>query len=538
VLDIFPSKLGGRLAAAAVSGLLLSFCFPNLSLVVLLPVCLLPLMAAVDGVSVRAAFGVGWAFGFVFWLGTAPWIAYTVRHYGGTSWPVAILALLIGAALYALPMGAMASAVAAVAPRTGFGIVATWAAAWVAQEGFRTYIFIFGGFPWALLANPLADFPALIATASLGGVFLTSFLVAAMNAALYLAISRRNGPERVRWLLGSAFAVLFFQGAGLVVLWSLGNWLDKLRVPPRSLRVGVVQPNVSQEARWRPGASEHIFRDLASQTRALCAADQPALVLWPESASPYHWPWSEAYRRDVVALCRELDVGILLNTIWTDQPESDEAPFYNSALLVTKDGPVLPPYFKQRLVPFGEFVPLRRLLSFVGPITRAVPSSFSPGTKTVLLPFAGLRLGGAVCYEVVYPWIARSEARAGADILFTLTNDSWYGTGGALRQHWQSAKVRAVETGRPLVRAAVTGISGAVDSSGHVLVEIGPNRRGAFVLALMIPESTPPAVSAGDAVLLVCAAALLAGILRRRVFPAREESGGSDVSRPPGGQRT
>jgi apolipoprotein N-acyltransferase len=506
--------------------------------VVLLPVALIPLIFAVDGLSVRRALGVGWVFGFVFWMATVPWIAYTVRHYGGTSWPVAILALAITSAVYALPMGAMASAVAAVAPRTRVGLVAAWGAAWVAQEGLRTYLFVFGGFPWALLANPLAEYPSLVATASLGGVLLTSFFVAALNAVLYVSISRRDRWERACWLIGSAIAVLLFEGGGLLLVSSHGKALTSPRGPVRSLRVGVVQPNVSQEARWRPGLSEHIFRDLVTQTRMLCNVDRPDVVLWPESASPYHWPWSETYRREVVALCRELDVAILLSTVWTQQPENEGAPFYNAALLVTKDGPVLPPYFKQRLVPFGEFVPLRHLLSFIEPITRAVPSSFSPGQRTVLLPLAGTMLGGAVCYEVVYPWIAREEARAGADILFTLTNDSWYGSGGALRQHWQAAKLRAVETGRPLVRAAVTGISGAVDASGRVLVEIGPNRRGAFVLPLTIPERLAPAVAAGDSVLLVCAAGLLAGILRRRAFPDPEESGSRDLGRTSRGQRT
>jgi apolipoprotein N-acyltransferase len=411
-------------------------------------------------------------------------------------------------------MGLMASAFAALAPRTGVGLVAAWGTVWVAQEGFRTYVWIFGGFPWALLANPLVEYPPLIATASVGGVLLTSFLVAALNAALYVALTRAWRFDRLLWLAGAM--------AGAIALFFAGLALHPSEPGARSLRVGVVQPNVSQEVRWRPGVQERIFRDLVSQTRALCDADRPAVVLWPESASPYHWPWSEGYRREVVALCRDLNVAILLNTVWTESPEDENAPFYNAALLVTTDGPVLPPYLKQRLVPFGEFVPLRKLLSFIGPITRAVPSSFSPGEGTVLLSLQGVKLGGAMCYEVVYPWIARNETRAGADILFTLTNDSWYGTGGALRQHWQSAKVRAVENGRPLVRAAVTGISGAVDASGREIVTLPPNRRGAFVLPVAIPERVPLAVAAGDAVLFVCAAGLFAGILRRRVFPPRK----------------
>ena len=122
-----------------------------------------------------------------------------------------------------------------------------------------------------------------------------------------------------------------------------------------------------------------------------------------------------------------------------------------------------------------------------------------------------------MCYEVVYPWIAREEARAGADVLFTLTNDAWYGRAGAQRQHWQSAVVRAIETGRPLVRAAITGISGAVDGRGRVLVTLSPDTKGAFAVGLERPSAPPPAAAAGDAAVWVCAAGLVAGILRARL---------------------
>jgi len=285
--------------------------------------------------------------------------------------------------------------------------------------------------------------------------------------------------------------------------------------------VGVVQPNVTQESRWE-GDATAIFSDLVAQTRRLAAVDPVDVVLWPESASPWNWPWDAGYRQAVTALCAELDTSILLNTIWSDQPGVRGAPTYNAALLVTKSGAALPPYRKQRLVPFGEYVPLGALLRFIGPISRAVPGSFAPGEDGTLLRVGEHRLGGAVCYEVVYPWLLRAHARRGADVLFTLTNDSWYGAMGARRQHWQAAIVRSVETGLPLVRAAVTGISGAVDGHGRVLVEIGPDRKGAFALPLPPPAEAPPARTAGDAVLWVCAAGLLAAILRARVLPPRK----------------
>lgn len=509
MLPFLPSKRSSRLLFSLASGVLLALCFPNFSILPLLPVALIPLLASLSGLGWRQAFLPGFVFGSAFWLVTIPWIAYTVHRFGGVGLPLAGLALAITAGVYAVPFGIMASLYAAVRPRTGPGIVLSFAAAWVLQEAFRTYVFVFGGFPWNLLANPLADVPVLLGTAALGGVFLTSFLVAALDAALFVALTRPSRNARLAWLLGAATCALAAAAAR----------------PPRprpsneALKIGVVQPNVEQDIRWDRETAERVQTDLEAQTRALCRADRPALVLWPESASPYAWSFNAAYRERVLALCRELDVAILTSTAWSDAPWDENAPYYNAALLVKKDGPVLPPYFKQRLVPFGEYVPLAPVLRMIKPISRAVPGGFTPGERTVLLPLGDWKLGGAVCYEVVYPWIARAEARAGADVLFTLTNDAWYGRAGAQRQHWLAAVLRAVETGRPLVRAAVTGISGAVDGDGRVLVSLPAGRKGAFSVPVFRPTATPPAVAAGDAVVWVCAAGLLAGILRAR-FPS------------------
>ena len=120
------------------------------------------------------------------------------------------------------------------------------------------------------------------------------------------------------------------------------------------------------------------------------------------------------------------------------------------------------------LVPFGEYVPLRQLLPFVGPLVEAV-SDFSPGLEPVLLPVGDRRLSVAICYEVVYPWLVRSFVLGGSDLLVTITNDAWYGTTSAAYQHWEQASLRAVEQGRYLVRAANTGISGIVDPYGRVI---------------------------------------------------------------------
>ena len=168
MLALLPSKKIPRLLFSLASGVLLALCFPNVSILPLLPVALIPLLLALDGLSWRRAFLPGFVFGAVFWLVTIPWIAYTVHRFGGVGAPLAGLALAITAGICAVPFGLMASLYAVVRPRSGPGAVAAFGAAWVVQEGFRTYVWAFGGFPWNLLANPLADVPVLLGTAALG----------------------------------------------------------------------------------------------------------------------------------------------------------------------------------------------------------------------------------------------------------------------------------------------------------------------------------------------------------------------------------
>jgi apolipoprotein N-acyltransferase len=509
-----------RLALSVVSGLVLALCYPNSSWAPLLPFALVPLMAALEGATGRIATLCGLVFGVSFWLVTVSWIAFTIQRFGELPWVLAWLALLMTALIMCVPMGLFAAAVAAVEPRSTAGFLATWTAAWVAQEGFRTYVYIFGGFPWALIAYPLAETPVWIQTAALGGVWLTCALVVLTNALVYRVVCSRTSRGRIVTALGA-----------VVLVWGVHAWgrheLSRMHSqPPRPAwaSIAVVQTNVNQELRFQPDERRRIYEDLVAQTREVAremtSSAERRLVLWPESASPYQWSWSEEYRADVVRLCRELDVAILLSTAWTDDPTNDEAPYYNAALLVTKTGPVLPPYFKVRLVPFGEYVPVSWILSRFKTISRAVPAGFTPGADAVPIPFGDQRLGGAVCYEVVYPWIVRREVRKGASLLFTLTNDSWYGTAGARRQHFQAVIFRAVETRRMLVRAAVTGISGSVVPTGEA-TQVPPDVKRSFVVHPTLPVEEAPAVGIGDGFLHVCAAGVLVGILRRRVFLAR-----------------
>ena len=514
-MGVVPESPRARAAAALLSGLLLGLCFPNASLVVLLPVALVPLLLALDGVRPGRAALLGGLFGIAFWLTTFPWIYHVLHRFGGLPAPLAGLALVLTACVPSVPMAAMTALAAMAAPRSTAARLVVFPAAWVVQELARTYAF--SGFPWALVSYPLAPWPLLTQTAALGGAALTSLLVVLVNAGLAEAVRARGRARAagVAVAVGVVAVSLVFGAASLS--------RPEAFAPGNGLRVLIVQPNIEQDVRYAPGTAERIHFDVTGLTRALLGRSPSDLVLWPESATLLAWPWSEGFRQEITRLCREEKTALLFNTVWSDRPADDEAPYYNSALLVDGNGVVGKPYHKLRLVPFGEYVPLRSLFGWVNQVSQAAPGAFTPGTRAIPLELSGVRLGGAICYEVVYPWIAREQVAAGADALYTLTNDAWYGDGGAQEQHWQAAVFRTVETGRPLLRAAVTGISGWVDGRGRTLARLGPGARAGIAGRLRVPPRGFRTLAGrlGDAVPFVCAAALLVAILRARASARR-----------------
>jgi apolipoprotein N-acyltransferase len=509
-MGVVPASGRARAAAALLSGVLLGLCFPNASLVFLLPVALVPLLLALDGVRPGRAALLGGLFGLAFWLTTFPWIYHVVQRFGGLPAPLAGVALVLAALIPTVPMAAMAALAALAAPRSTGARLLVFPAAWVVQELLRTYAF--SGFPWALVSYPLAPWPLLTQTAAFGGAALTSLLVVLVNAGLAEAV-RGSGRARATGLAVAASVVAVSVGAGAFRL----SGPESVE-PGEGLRVLIVQPNVEQDVRTAPGTVERIHFDVTGLTRALLREAPSDLVLWPESATLLAWPWSEGFRQEITRLCREEKTALLFNTVWSDRPDDDDAPYFNSALLVDGNGVVGEPYHKLRLVPFGEYIPLRALFRWVPQVSQAVPGSFTPGERAIPLELRGVRLGGAICYEVVYPWIVRAQVAAGADALYTLTNDAWYGSGGAQEQHWQAAVFRAVETGRPMLRAAVTGISGWVDGRGRTLARLEPGARAGISGRLRVPPRGYRTLAGrlGDFVPFVCAAALLVAILRAR----------------------
>ena len=395
--------------------------------------------------------------GLAYFVGTIYWTGSVMRQYGDLPPFVAWLLMAALAAYLALYPALFAVIVDRLVGRMGAAGLCLAPAVWVTTELGRSYLFT--GFPWVLLGYSQTTVLPVAQVASLLGVYGLSALVALVSTSLVLLVFDRTST---RWWL-TAVAVT---AVVVVTVWGSARLRDNaLTREGTPLRVGLVQGNVAQDEKWNPQQASDIVRTYVDLSRQ-AAGRGARFIVWPESALPFAFQEDPLEGDTVRRLAFETRTYILFGS---DQIERTVPPrYFNSAFLMDPDGTVAAVYRKMHLVPFGEYVPAKRLLFFAGPLVQAV-SDFSEGDHVVMLPVAGHLASTAICYEVVYPDLAREAVRSGSQLLTTITNDAWFGRSSAPWQHFEMASLRAVEEGRYLVRAANTGISGIVDPYGRVL---------------------------------------------------------------------
>ena len=461
-------------ALALVSGALLALSFPRYGHPAFAWIALVPLlvaltgwngrMAVVEGRSRRfpgqpplRAFLLGLTSGFVYFAGTLYWTGAVLRTFGGIPLPAAAL----GVCLLALYQGFFPALFALISSRLlargGFAAFLLTAAAWCATEFFRGVVF--GGFPWVVLGDSQVTMLPVAQLASVLGVYGVSALVAFVNAAIAYA-TLTTGRPRVASVASAAIVL------GAVAMWGTLRIADgTLTRSGTPIRLGLIQANIAQEDKWKSGEARRIFATYIAMTRD--AVQRGAeYVIWPESATPFMFERDPIGQETLRALARDAHVPILFGS---DQEVTEPQPaLYNAAFLVAPDGKTAAVYRKIHLVPWGEFIPMKRLLFFVSPLVDSF-TDFSPGTSMVMLPVGSHLTSTAICYEVVYPSLVRQAVQAGSELLTTITNDGWYGYSSAPYQHFALASMRAIEQGRYLARAANTGISGVVDPYGRIV---------------------------------------------------------------------
>jgi apolipoprotein N-acyltransferase len=460
--------------------------------------------------SLRRAFFLGLLSGAVYFSVTLYWLVETMTTFGGLATAFATVA----AALLVAYLSLFPAAFAMIVTRLRRSMGAHWAAlcvapVWVATELGRQYVW--DGFPWALLGYSQVSVLPIAQIASVTGVYGLSFILALTSAAVALVIVERDAR---RWSIAAVVAALLI----VCVVWG------RYRINESSLtsagdpvRVAVVQGNILQNEKWNPALRDAIVGRYIAMTRQ--AIDRGAtFIIWPESSMPVNFEDDAIRGSQVRRVARDSNVTLLIGS---DQeiglraglrPGDSGYQLYNAAFLVKPDGMTAAVYRKMHLVPFGEYVPLRRLLFFVKPIVDSV-GSFTPGDAAVVLPVGNHLASTAICYEVIYGSLMRQFIENGSELLTTITNDAWYGRTSAPYQHWDQASMRAIENGRYLARAANTGISGFVDPYGRVVEKSNVFEQALIVQDVRFLKTRTIYSRIGDAIAWLCLAFTLAALL-------------------------
>jgi len=463
--------------------------------------------AAARSGSLRA-FTLGLVSGIAYFVGTIYWAGSVMRQYGDLPSAVAVLLTLVLSAYLALYPAVFALVLHRLVARLGPRGLVLAPAVWATTELGRGYLFT--GFPWVLLGYSQASVLPIAQLASVFGVYGLSALVTLVSTALVLLVFDRTS---LRWWAAAVTVAAVVATAVWGSARLRDNVLTRDGVP---MTVGLLQGNVSQDQKWDHDRAATIVQTYLDMTRDV-ARRGARFILWPESALPFYFqddPLVGDALRQVAFQTRSY---LLFGS---DQVERTTPPrYFNSAFLVDPHGTVAAVYRKMHLVPFGEYVPVKRLLFFVGPLVEAV-SDFSEGDRMVTLPVAGHPASTAICYEVVYPDLARQATRLGSQLLTTITNDAWFGRSSAPWQHFEMASLRAIEQGRYLARSANTGISGIVDPYGRVVMRSGLFEQASLVGEIRFLTSRTIYSRTGDVFVYACALATLAALLvtmRRRV---------------------
>jgi apolipoprotein N-acyltransferase len=499
--------------ACVVAGALPALAFPATDLWVLAFVGFVPLLALVvrapDG---RAAVARVFAGGVGFFLAAYHWLVPTVG-------PFVVLLAVLFAALW-IPWGWLGFRLLRGRPTGGAVLVAVLVvpSAWTLAEFLRSWEGLGG--PWALLGAALWSTPRLGASASIGGIWLTGFLLAAVNVAVSAALGPRARTSAR--LVGVAVA------AGLVVAMYLHGALRPAPEPlPGSptITVGGVQTGLVR------GADERF--DTHVEMTAELLDDDVDLVVWAESSVGFDLEDRPEELEQLASLSEAVGAPILVNV----DARRGEGGIFKSSVLVDSSG-VVARYDKRRLVPFGEYIPARSLLGWMAEVTDAADENRRRGESLAVMELdpagngAGtdggpgrsteaIGVGPLVCFESAFPDLTRELTRMGADLVVPQTATTTFQGSWAQEQHASLAAVRAVEVGRPVVHAAVSGVSAAFDAEGRELARMGSDEAGTWTAHIPLVGGTTPYVRFGDWVPVACVLVLVTAAMAAGLRAAR-----------------
>ena len=452
-----------NLLLAILSGVLLTLAFPPGHFSFVAWFALIPLLKSIETASPYKAFKLGLFSGLIHYLTLIYWIIVVLGRYGNLNVFVALFSLVL-LSLYLSLYLAIFACLTTCLKDSRFSII-LMACFWVAIEYLKGNFLT--GFPWCLLGYTQYEELYLIQISDLFGVYSISFLIVFANGLVFRMLTRHHHDTNASLKWGLPLIVIFLIGA-----LTYGNHhLSANRVGEKSgyhIDAAIIQANINQSVKWDPAYQMETMRTYLRLTRST-RAFKPQLIVWPETSLPFFFQDSQEFSPKIFSLA-DTSGAILIFGSPAYKRIRGEIRYYNRAYMITPEIQQVQYYDKTHLVPFGEYVPFRKYLPFINHLVQAA-GNFAPGDNLAPLKTGDLSLGILICFEAVFPELARTLVREGANVLVNITNDAWFGMSSAPYQHLSMAVFRAVENQRPMIRAANTGFSAFIGPQGAVLSE-------------------------------------------------------------------
>ena len=388
------------------------------------------------------------------------------------------------------------------------------AAVWTVFEWSQT-IGWWGG-PWGRLCLGQSKSELLLRSASVFGSYFVSFVLVAFNACIAYVLFTRTYKKALTICAACAFLINFALGITVTLAY---------RESDRKVNFAAVQGNVSSSDKWNSDSLDNTMETYKKYT--LEAAENGAdAVVWPETALPYDIFENEYLMEYLVSLAKESGVTIFVSAFTEEDYTDDDDSLYNSIICVSPDGSFGDDiYSKQRLVPFGEFVPMRDVVMFLIPPLAEIgmlDDDLMFGESGVVIESEVGKIGCGICFDSIYEEITRDAVLNGAEIIIISTNDSWFSDSAALDMHNSQSKLRAIETGRYVVRAANTGISSIIDPLGNVKKSLGALTDGYVSDDVYMRDNITPYAYIGNIFVYACVAFCVGAVITSVFMKKRE----------------
>jgi apolipoprotein N-acyltransferase len=374
---------------------------------------------------------------------------------------------------------------------TGYGI-SILPFLWVSMEYLRSFGPL--SFPWINLALTQTFSLPLIQIADVTGSMGISFWIVVLNMIIYIAIISNSSKKQILSIGTLLLLVIFLLGFFRL------SFIQNINADNK-INVSIVQPNIDPNLKWEQNFRDKIFNTMDSLHNEAITLD-PDFILWPEAALPTYLRINYSKRRSILQKVKKSNIPLLTGTPDRIKREDNEIEYYNAAMFIKPDGSTKM-YYKMHLVPFAESIPFSNYFSFLKKLNFG-QANFTAGSEYTLFNVDSVSFANLICYESSIPKIARKFANLGAKFITIETNDSWCGHSSGVYQHFQIAKMRAVENRIPIVRSANTGISGLILPTGKVNKKIHFNKQGILLASIPINNISSFYTKYGDWFALIC----------------------------------